>query len=171
MPRFLILLHGDAASESGVMPSKDTFGAMHAYNTSLKNSGIFLGGEGLHETAKGARVNFPPADQSSTTSGGATQSPDQQPTPKDNITVTPGPFEYSFVNPSGQYGGPTRPVCGFWIFKAKDLEEAVEWVKKGPLGGTYVEIRRIHEFEDLNEMPKEMKEEEEGWRKELEENK
>ena len=45
------------------------------------------------------------------------------------------------------------------------------WVKKGPLAGTYVEVREIFEICDLPEMREEMKKEVEGWRKELEGNK
>jgi len=45
-------------------------------------------------------------------------------------------------------------LAGFSIWKVKDIEEAVEWVKKGPdpiFGPSEVEIRPIYEYEDLAE--------------------
>lgn len=158
MPRYLLLLHGDQDSEDGKMPSKEILKQMHAYNAEIMSAGALLGGEGLHATSKGARVSFPAPDPAN---------PNKQGT-KSDITVTNGPFEYAMENPDGQSGESKRPVCGFWIIKAKDLEEAVGWVKKGPLAGTYVEVREIFESGDIPEMTKEMKEEEDGWKKELE---
>ncbi|HKT81324.1 MAG TPA: YciI family protein [Vicinamibacterales bacterium] len=41
-------------------------------------------------------------------------------------------------------------VAGFWIFKTKSLDEAVEWVKRAPFdGGAEIEIRPIFETEDF----------------------
>ena len=43
-------------------------------------------------------------------------------------------------------------IAGFWIWKVKSLEEAIEWVKRCPnpmTGETEVEIRRIFEAEDF----------------------
>ena len=44
-------------------------------------------------------------------------------------------------------------VAGFWLWQVKSLEEAIEWVKRGPNcspGGDYeVEIRQIFEMEDF----------------------
>ncbi|KAL8649611.1 MAG: hypothetical protein Q9210_004295 [Variospora velana] len=157
MPRYLLLLHGDADSEAGKLPSPAIFAQMHAYNAEIKAAGALLGGEGLQATSKGARVFFPPPNPAE---------PDA-PAPKADIAVTKGPFDYAMTNPSeGQDGEAKRPVCGFWIIKAADLEEAVGWVKKGPLAGTFVEVREIFEAGEV--MSKEMREEEEGWRKELE---
>lgn len=158
MPRYILLLHGDRDSEDGKMPSKEVLEQMHAYNAEIMSAGALLGGEGLHATSKGARVSFPAPDPANP----------NKPGPKSDIAVTKGPFEYAMENPDGPSGEPKRPVCGFWIIKAKDLEEAVGWVKKGPLAGTYVEVREIFESGDIPEMTKEMKEEEEGWRKDME---
>ena len=43
-------------------------------------------------------------------------------------------------------------VAGFWIWQVKSLEEAIEWVKRGPNSsdGDYeVEIRQVFEMEDF----------------------
>ena len=161
MPRFLLLLHGDKDSEDGNMPAKEILEQMHAYNAEIMAAGALLGGEGLHATSKGARVFFPPSDPQNPTKPGL----------KSDITVATGPFTYPMTDPSGQSGESTRPVCGFWIIKTEGLEEAIAWVKKGPLAGTYVEVRQIHESSDLPEMTKEMREDEAGWRREIEGNK
>jgi hypothetical protein len=51
--------------------------------------------------------------------------------------------------------GPFREpglICGFWIFEVTSLKEAIEWVKRAPMGGdTALEIRRIHSAEDFAE--------------------
>ena len=58
-------------TEAGVMPSTELLDAMGKYNEEPVKAGIMLTGEGLHPTAKGARVAF---------SG-------------DKRTVRPGPFK------------------------------------------------------------------------------
>ena len=41
-------------------------------------------------------------------------------------------------------------IAGFWIFKVKSKEEAIDWVKRAPFGGdTELEIRQIFEPEDF----------------------
>ena len=41
-------------------------------------------------------------------------------------------------------------LAGFWIFKVKSKEEAIEWLKKAPFdGGTEIELRQIFEAEDF----------------------
>jgi len=43
-------------------------------------------------------------------------------------------------------------VAGYWIWKVKSIEEAVDWLKKAPFGGGIeVEIRPVHETEDFAE--------------------
>jgi len=42
-------------------------------------------------------------------------------------------------------------VAGFWLWKVKSMDEAVEWLKRAPFGGgTEVEIRPVHEMEDFS---------------------
>ncbi len=55
-------------------------------------------------------------------------------------TVKDGPFPANEV------------VAGFWIWEVKDMNEAVEWVKKCPnpmMGPSDIEIRPLYEMEDL----------------------
>lgn len=43
-------------------------------------------------------------------------------------------------------------IAGFWILQVKSLEEAIEWVKRGPNGSAEdyeLEIRQIGEMEDF----------------------
>lgn len=56
-------------------------------------------------------------------------------------TVTDGPF-----------ANPTELVAGFWIWKVKDMDEAVAWVKRCPnpmFGPSDIEIRPLYEMEDF----------------------
>ena len=54
-------------------------------------------------------------------------------------TVTDGPFAET-----------KELVAGFWIWQVRNIEEAVEWLKRSPFGpGTEVEIRQIFEMEDF----------------------
>ena len=169
MPRFIALLHGDPDSESDRPPSAEELQKMHAYNATLVGAGIMLGGEGLHATSKGARVTFAKPSGTTTTTTGITVA---VPGEGEQGSVTKGPFKYpamhdvTDVDPTGPA---TRPVCGFWILKAKDLDEAIGWMRKAPLEGTYVEVRELWEMEDMGDnVPAEVKKEEEQWRRDLE---
>lgn len=74
-----------------------------------------------------------------------------------NRIVTDGPF------------AETRElIAGFWVWKVKSMDEAVEWVKRIPIGDdeeqsgdTEIEIRRIFEAEDFgSEFTPELREQE-----------
>lgn len=56
--RFMILIKADANSEAGIMPSEQLLADMGRFNEELVNAGVMLAGEGLHPSAKGARVRF-----------------------------------------------------------------------------------------------------------------
>lgn len=52
----------------------------------------------------------------------------------------------------GPFGPPEELVAGYWLWEVKDMDEAVEWVKKCPnpmFGPSYVEIRPLYEMEDF----------------------
>ncbi|HTF56282.1 MAG TPA: YciI family protein [Planctomycetota bacterium] len=53
-------------------------------------------------------------------------------------TVIDGPFSES-----------KELVAGFWLWKVKSKEEAVEWLKRAPFDRTEVEIRQVFEAEDF----------------------
>ena len=40
-------------------------------------------------------------------------------------------------------------VAGYWIWKVKSLQEAIEWLKRAPFDNDEVEIRPLHEVEDF----------------------
>jgi hypothetical protein len=58
-----------------------------------------------------------------------------------NRTVTDGPFAET-----------KELIAGFWLWKVKSMDEAVEWLKRAPFdGGTEIEIRPLFEAEDFGE--------------------
>ena len=56
--RFMIIVKATTISEAGAMPSERLLAEMGRYNEELVKAGILLAGEGLHPSAKGARVRF-----------------------------------------------------------------------------------------------------------------
>ena len=56
--RFMILVKASKDSEAGVLPTPELLTEMGAYNEQLIKAGVMLAGEGLHPSAKGARVRF-----------------------------------------------------------------------------------------------------------------
>jgi hypothetical protein len=58
-----------------------------------------------------------------------------------NRTVTDGPFAET-----------KELIAGFWLWKVKSMDEAVEWLKRAPFDrGTEIEIRPLFEAEDFGE--------------------
>ncbi|MET0134528.1 MAG: YciI family protein [Kibdelosporangium sp.] len=68
--RFMMIIKSDETTETGREPTEAEIKAMSEFNQEMVDAGILLAGEGLRESAKGARVKI---------SGGRT-------------TVTDGPF-------------------------------------------------------------------------------
>lgn len=56
--RFMILRLADKDTEAAVMPSEELLTAMGKYMEDLAKAGVLLGGEGLHPSSRGARVDF-----------------------------------------------------------------------------------------------------------------
>jgi len=58
-----------------------------------------------------------------------------------NRIVTDGPF------------AETRElIAGFWLWRVKSIEEAVEWLKRAPFGdGMEIEIRPLYEMADFGD--------------------
>lgn len=57
--RVMVIVKASKASEAGVMPSERLLAEMGKFNEELAKAGVLLAaGEGLHPSAKGARVNF-----------------------------------------------------------------------------------------------------------------
>ncbi len=82
----------------------------------------------------------------------------------DKPTVIDGPF------------AETRElIAGFWLWQVKSMDEALEWIKRVPLGGcgagdgAEIEIRPVFEAEDFGaEFTPELREQEERLRAERE---
>jgi hypothetical protein len=56
--RVMVLIKATEQSEAGQLPSQRLLEEMTAYNEELVKAGVMLAGEGLHPSAKGARVEF-----------------------------------------------------------------------------------------------------------------
>jgi hypothetical protein len=54
--RFIAMVKADERSEAGVMADEKLLSAMGKYNEQLIKAGMMLGGDGLHASARGARV-------------------------------------------------------------------------------------------------------------------
>lgn len=73
----------------------------------------------------------------------------------------------------GPFAETKELIAGFWIWKVKSLDDAIEWLKKAPFGGgVEIEIRPVFEAEDFGaELTPELREREESLRKKIEEQK
>lgn len=118
--RFMLIRKADGDTEAGAKASEELITAMGGYIEEMVNAGVMVMGEGLHPSSTGARVKF---------SAG---------TPR----VIDGPFTEA-----------KELVAGVTIIDVASREEAIEWVKRWPAidgnGEVEVEIRRIHELDDL----------------------
>lgn len=56
--RCMVMVKANSDTEAGVMPSQELLEAMTKFNEELVKAGVMLAGEGLHPSAKGARVKF-----------------------------------------------------------------------------------------------------------------
>lgn len=61
--RFMVMVKATADSEAGVMPGEDMLAAMGKFNEELVQAGVMQAGEGLHPSARGARVRFSGAER------------------------------------------------------------------------------------------------------------
>jgi len=56
--RFMVIVKANEDSEAGIMPTTDMLAAMGKFNEEMVKAGVMEAGEGLHSTAKGARIRF-----------------------------------------------------------------------------------------------------------------
>lgn len=56
--RYMAMLKADKATEAGVLPDQKALAAMGAFMEEGTKAGVFLSGEGLQPSSKGARVRF-----------------------------------------------------------------------------------------------------------------
>ena len=117
--RFMVIVKASSDSEAGVMPGTELLTAMGKFNEELVKAGMMEAGEGLHPSAKGARIKY---------AGG-------------QGNASRGPFPLT-----------NDLVAGFWLIKAKSLDDAVAWMKRAPFdGGDEIEIRQVFSAEDFGE--------------------
>jgi hypothetical protein len=72
----------------------------------------------------------------------------------------------------GPFAETKELLAGYWLIQVKDLDEAIEWVKRIPFEESEVEIRQVFEADDFGEAyTPELREREERMRAEVEKNK
>ena len=78
----------------------------------------------------------------------------------DKRTVIDGPFTES-----------KELIAGYWLWQVRDMDEAIEWIKRAPFdGGTEITLRPVFEMEDFGDaMTPELREQEERLRAQTEE--
>jgi hypothetical protein len=59
----------------------------------------------------------------------------------DKRTVIDGPFTES-----------KELIAGYWLWQVRDMDEAIEWIKRAPFGGgVEIELRPVFEMDDFGE--------------------
>jgi hypothetical protein len=135
--RFMILVKATDQSEAGEMPSQELLAQMQKYNEELVKAGVMLAGEGLHPSAKGARVKF---------SG-------------DKRTVSDGPFTETKELVAGfwLWDVKSKEEAIEWVKRCPNpMDEESE-----------IEIRQVFEAEDFGELTPEMREANERLRQQV----
>ncbi len=62
-------------------------------------------------------------------------------------------------------------IAGYWLWQVKDMDEAVEWLKRAPFQEGAVELRQVFEEEDFGEeFTPELREQERRIREQAEQN-
>ena len=137
--RFMILRLADKDTEASVMPSEELLTAMGKYMEDLAKAGVLLGGEGLHPSSRGARVEF---------KGG-------------KPTVIDGPFAEAKELIAGYTMLQVKS-------EEEALEWVKRWPALDAGGNVRLEIRRVFEAEDFGaEFTPEAREREDRLRAEL----
>jgi hypothetical protein len=62
--RVMVIMKYDGSAEKDIVPTPDYMAEMGRFNDELVKAGVLLAGEGLHPSAKGARVRFEAGDTS-----------------------------------------------------------------------------------------------------------
>jgi hypothetical protein len=56
--RFVVLVKATQETEAGVLPTREQFEGMGAFNEELAKAGVLLAADGLQPSSKGARLRF-----------------------------------------------------------------------------------------------------------------
>jgi hypothetical protein len=118
--RFMMIIKSNADIEAGNMPSAEALAAMGRYNEELVGAGVMLGGEGLHGSAKGARVTLTRA----------------------KATVVDGPFAEVKELIAGYWILQVKS-------KEEAIEWAKRCPRPDDDGECVLELRQVHELEDF----------------------
>ena len=138
--RFLVMVKATKSSEGGAMPSEQLIAEMTRFNEELVKAGVMEAGEGLHPSAKGARVRF---------------------TRDDKRSVVDGPFAETKELVAGYW---------IWKVKSRDEAIAWAKRAPSPFPGEdcEIEIRQIMAAEDFGaEFTPELREKEERLREQI----
>jgi hypothetical protein len=70
----------------------------------------------------------------------------------------------------GPFAETKELIAGFWLWKVKSMDDAIEWIKRAPFdGGAEIELRPVFEPEDFGEeFTPELREQEDRLRAEIE---
>ena len=138
--RFLVMVKATKSSEGGAMPSEQLIAEMTRFNEELVKAGVMEAGEGLHPSAKGARVRF---------------------TRDDKRSVVDGPFAETKELVAGYW---------IWKVKSRDEAIAWAKRAPSPFPGEdcEIEIRQIMAVDDFGaEFTPELREKEERLREQI----
>ena len=120
--RFMVLVKATKDSEAGVMPSEEGLAAMAKFNEEMLKAGVMLDGNGLQPSSKGARVRFAGGKLGDSTN---------------KRTVIDGPFAET-----------KEHLAGFYLFEAKDMDEAMQMAAKiPPAREGSIEVRPVRQLE------------------------
>ncbi|MEP7332583.1 MAG: YciI family protein, partial [Terracoccus sp.] len=65
----MIIVPATTDSEGGVLPTEVQLADMTTYNEEMLRAGVFVAGEGLHPSSRGARVSYPADGEMTVTDG------------------------------------------------------------------------------------------------------
>ncbi len=137
--RFMVMVKATPDSEAGALPSEELLAAMGRYNEELAKAGVMLAGEGLHSSARGARVRFSGASR----------------------TVVDGPFAETKELVAGYWIFQCKSLeeCIEWVKRCPNPMPS----------DSEIEIRQVFELEDFGEeFTPELQEQEERIRAQIE---
>jgi hypothetical protein len=118
--RFMVIVKANENSEAGVLPTQE-------------NKEMFAAMGKFNEELAKAGVMLAGEGLQPSSKGKRVRFSGRQ------RTVIDGPFAET-----------KELIGGFWLWKVKSMEEAVEWLKRAPFdGGTEVEIRQVYEVGDF----------------------
>jgi hypothetical protein len=127
--RFMILRKADADTEAGVMPSEQLLADMGRFMEEMGEAGVLLGGEGLHPSTRGVRLDFS----------------------RSGATVTDGPFAEAKELIAG--------YCMIRVGSlAEAVAWARRWPPLDANGELELEIRQVAEWEDFGDTRPELSE-------------